>query len=76
MTVKLNHYRTMQDPTTGRWLVVHDVPGLSTPAVDCDCLTQGGAALEAAWMESARNAALRQQADERALVGLRAGAAQ
>jgi hypothetical protein len=68
------YYRTMQSKSTGRWLVVHDVVG-GTVAVDADCLTQGAAALEASFLESARRATLRQEADERALLGQRRCAA-
>lgn len=68
------YYRTLQDRSTGRWLVVHDVPG-GVQAVDCSCLTQGAATLEASFMESARRAQLRQDADERALLGQRRWAA-
>jgi hypothetical protein len=68
------HYRTMQDRSTGRWLVVHDVVG-GTIAVDCSCLTQGAATLEASFMERERRARLAQEADERQLLGLRMCAA-
>lgn len=69
-----NYYRTMQDKSTGRWLVVHDVVG-GTIAVDADCLTQGAAALEASFLNTARRAQAQQEADERTLLGLRRCAA-
>ena len=71
----MNYFRTMQDTSTGRWLVVHDVPGTDTAAVDCSCLTQGAATLEASFMERDRRARLAQEADERALLGFRRCAA-
>ena len=71
----MNHYRTMQNPDDGRWLVVHDVPGTDAAAVDCSCLTQGAATLEASFMERERRSRLAQEADERALLGLRRCAA-
>ena len=70
-----NYYRTMQDKTTGRWLVVHDVPGTDAAAVDCSCLTQGAATLEASFMNAARRAQLAQEAAERELLGMRRYAA-
>jgi hypothetical protein len=69
------YYRTMQNPADGRWLVVHDVPGLPAAAIDASCLTQGSAALEASFMERERRARLAQEADERALLGMRRCAA-
>lgn len=71
----MNHYRTMQDTSDGRWLVVHNVPGLDAAAVDCSCLTQGAATLEASYMERARRARLAQEADERSNLGQRRHAA-
>lgn len=71
----MNHYRTMQDTTTGRWLVVHNVPGLDAAAIDCSCITQGAAALEASFLERERRARLAQEADDRALLGQRRQAA-
>lgn len=71
----MNYYRTLQDKGTGRWLVVHDVPGTDAAAVDCSCLTQGAATLEASFMERERRGRLAQEADERALLGQRRCAA-
>jgi hypothetical protein len=71
----MNHYRTMQEKSTGRWLVVHDVPGTDAVGVDCSCLTQGAATLEASFMERERHARLAQEADDRALLGQRRCAA-
>ena len=75
--VGARHYRTVQDRGTGRWLVVHDLPGADgVYAIDCDCLTQGAATLEASFLESARRAQLQQERDERLLAGVqRHGAA-
>jgi len=69
------YYRTVQDRLTGRWMVVHDLPGLPSSAIDCDCLTQGAAELEASYLNAARRAKLAQEADERALLGQRRCAA-
>jgi len=68
------YYRTLQDRSTGRWLVVHDVPG-GAMAIDCNCLTQSAATLEASFLNAARRAQAQQEADERALLGLRRCAA-
>jgi len=69
------YYRTVQDSLSGRWMVVHDLPGLSAVAIDCDCLTQGAAELEAGYLNAARRARLAQEADERQLLGQRRFAA-
>ena len=58
------YYRTLQDPATGRWLVVHDVPGTDMAAIDCTCLTHGAAAREASLMELVRRNAMAQEAVE------------
>ena len=69
--VAARHYRTLQDRGTDRWLVVHDLPGAEgVYAIDCDCLTQGAAALEACYLEGARRAKLQQENDDRVLSGV------
>ena len=71
----MNYYRTMQNPADGRWLVVHDVPGLAAAAIDTSCLTQGAALLEASFLERERRARLALEADDSALLGQRRQAA-
>lgn len=65
------YYRVTQNQANGRWLVVHDLPGIPAQAVDCDCLTQGAALIEASFLERTRKAQLRAEAEERQHLGLR-----
>lgn len=66
-------YHRVQSGPDGRWLVVHDVPGLQgSVTVDADCLTFGAAERECAWLNAERDRQLREQLAERQLLGLRA----
>ena len=64
------HHYVKQGPT-GRWLVVHNVPGTTTAHIDADCVTVGAADREAAWLNAERERNQRAMADERALLGWR-----
>ena len=65
----LHHY---VQPSAGRFLVVHKVPGTAVAHVDEDCPTLAGAEREAAWRNAEADRQARRAAEERALSGLRA----
>jgi len=54
MTSPTPYHFTRQDPATGRWLVVHQLPGTTGVAIDEDCLTLQAAEREAAWLNAER----------------------
>ena len=64
-------YHYVKQTATGRWLVVHDVPGTTTASIDADCLTVGAADREAAWLNAERDRRQCELATERALLGWR-----
>lgn len=68
----LPYYRVQPKPN-GRWAVVHRLPGLHTTyAEDADCLTEGAADRECAWLNAEREREQARVQAELQLLGVRA----
>lgn len=71
MLLRLQRFYTVRRAETGRWLVVHAVPGQPGAfAADADCPTLAAAEHEAAWLEAQRDRDMARARHERALLGL------
>lgn len=73
MLFDLTPYYTVQPKVNGRWAVVHRLPGLQTIyAEDADCLTEGAAIRECAWLTAERAREHARLQEEQQLLGARA----